>query len=89
MRLYGVFSITHHGWSRVLTVMGEEGRSAALAAIEAGPEIEVRAGEGRLTQYHAQSREVLQELIERHGITVLEPGAWAAKKEELGAAIYR
>ncbi len=87
MRLYGVFSITHHGWLKVLTVMCDEGRSAALAAIEAGPDIEVRAGAGRLTQYYGKSRESLQKLIDRHGIVMLDPGDWAAKKQELGPAI--
>ena len=58
-------------------------------AIEAGPEIEVRAGEGRLTQYHGQSREALQKLIDRHGIVMLGHGDWAAKKQDLGPAILR
>ncbi len=87
MRMYGVFSITHHGWSKVLTVMCERGRGAALAFIQPGEGIEVRAEVGHLTQYYGQTTDHLKRLIDRHGIILLSRSEWNAKKDELGAVI--
>lgn len=87
MRIYGVLSITHHGWSKVLTVMCADGREAALAFIRSGEGIEVRAGPGRLTQYHGLTTGHLDRLIARHGILLLSRAEWNAKKAELGPAV--
>lgn len=88
MGIYGVFSITHHGWSKVLTVMSDRGRREPLALIRPGDGIEVRAGEGRLTQYHGLTTGHLERLIARYGIVLLSRAAWNAKKTELGSAIF-
>ncbi len=88
MKLYGLMGFTH-GWARVLTVMSAAGASAALAAIAAGGDVIVQAGEDRLTQYHAKRSGALERLIESHGIIVLAKPDWDARKKQLGEAIYR
>ncbi len=87
MRMYGVLSITHHGWSKVLTVMCDRGRGAALACIQPGDGIEVRAEAGRLTQYYGQTTGHLERLADRHGIIMLSRADWNAKKDELRIVI--
>lgn len=87
MRMYGVLSITHHGWSKVLTVMCDRGRGTALAVIQPGEGIEVRAEEGRLTQYYGQTTGHLERLADRHGVVMLGRADWNAKKNELGPII--
>ena len=88
MTLYGLMGFTH-GWAKTLTVMSPAGRSAALAHIEAGPDLEVVAGEGRLTRYREKRRGALAALVARYSIEVLDKRAWDAKKAALGAAIWR
>ena len=88
MILYGLMGFTH-GWARVLTVMSAQGASAALAAIEAGGDVIVQAGGGKLTRYQAKRSGALERLIEEHGIIVLAKPDWDAMKQQLGEAIYR
>ncbi len=87
MILYGLFGFTHHGWSRLLTVMGPEGAEAIAAHIEPGPDISAVTGPGRLPQYYEKRSGALAVLVERYGIVVLRPAEWNAKKTELGGAI--
>ena len=87
MKLYGLMGFTH-GWARVLTVMSAQGASAALAAIDAGDDVIVQAGSGKLTHYQAKRSGALDRLIESHGIIVLAKPDWDAMKLELGEAIY-
>jgi hypothetical protein len=86
--VYGLFGITH-GWAKVLTVMSPDGGSAASRAIGVGDEVIVEAGEGQLTRYVEKRKGALDRLIAAHGIVVLSPDEWTAKKAELGEAIWR
>ncbi len=88
MTIYGLHGITH-GWGRLLTVMSPEGIAAARAAVVAGEEVAVSAGEGKLTQYYEKRAGALARLVEANGIIVLSAQDWAAKKQELGPAIWR
>lgn len=88
MTIYGLRGITHD-WGRLLTVMSPEGASTALARIAAGPDVEVVAGPGKLTRYIERRQGALAQMVEAHGIVVLEAPDWAAKKAELGEAILR
>ena len=87
MILYGLYSRTHHSWSKVLTVMGPAGADAITAHIEPGPGIAASTEPGRLPQYHEKRDGALAALIERYGIVVLAKADWDAKKAELGDAI--
>lgn len=86
MIIYGLLGFTH-GWARVLTVMSPEGATAAAAYIAAGGDVEVNAGEGRLTQYFEKRAGALDRLVAAHGIVVLSKVEWDARKTELGDAI--
>ncbi len=86
MTIYGLMGFTH-GWGTVLTTMSSSG--AALAAIEAGDDVIVQAGEGQLTQYRAKREGALERLIAEYEIIVLAKPEWDAMKLELGEAIYR
>ncbi len=88
MTIYGLMGFTH-GWANVLTVMSPDGAGAARAAVGAGDDVIVHAGEGRLTQYRAKRSGVLERLIAEYGIIVLAKPDWDARKQELGEAIYR
>ena len=88
MTIYGLMGFTH-GWANVLTVMSPDGAGAALAAVEAGGDVIVQAGEGRLTQYRAKRSGALERLIAEYGIIVLAKPDWDARKQALGEAIYR
>jgi hypothetical protein len=88
MELYGLKGITH-GWGRLVTVMSPEGATAVNGQIEAGPDIHVVAEPGHLPQFHQIRDGALDALVARYGIVMLNPEAWSAKKQELGAAIYR
>ena len=87
MILYGLFSRTHHGWSKVLTVMGPEGPAAIASHIDPGPGIAASTEAGRLPQYHEKREGALAALIDRYGIVVLGKAEWDAKKAELGDAV--
>ena len=87
MQLYGLLGFTH-GWANSLTVMSAQGAGAALAAVDAGDDVIVQAGEDRLTQYRAKRSGALERLIAEHGIIVLAKPEWDAMKQELGEAIY-
>ncbi|MDJ0610384.1 MAG: hypothetical protein QNJ67_15515 [Kiloniellales bacterium] len=87
MILYGLYGFTHHGWSRLLTVMGPEGAEAIADHIEPGPDISAVTGAGRLPQYYEKRSGALAGLVERYRIIVLQPAEWNAKKGELGDAI--
>jgi hypothetical protein len=86
--IYGLMGFTH-GWANVLTVMSPDGASAALTAVDAGDDVIVQAGEGRLTQYRAKRSGALERLIAEYGIIVLAKPEWDARKQELGEAVYR
>ncbi len=88
MTIYGLMGFTH-GWANVLTVMSPAGPDAALAAVEAGDDVIVQAGEGRLTQYRAKRSGALERLIAEYGIIVLAKPEWDARKQALGEAVYR
>jgi hypothetical protein len=88
MELYGLKGITH-GWGRLVTVMSPQGAAAVTGHIEAGADFHVVAEPGQLPQYHQVRDGALDALVARYGIVMLNPEAWAAKKRELGAAIYR
>lgn len=88
MELYGLFGQTH-GWAKILTVMSPAGATAALAAVEAGDDVAVQAGAGRLTYYQERRAGGLERLIAAHGIVVLTKTEWDVKKAQLGDAIFR
>lgn len=88
MELYGLRGITH-GWGRLITVMSPSGASAVARHIEAGPDFNAVAEAGQLTQYHQIRDGAIEALAARYGIVMLNPEQWAAKKRELGVAIYR
>jgi len=87
MKLYGLMGFTH-GWAKTLTVMSPAGRTAALARIAAGPDVEVVAGPDRFTRYHERRAGALAALVARYAIEVLDKPAWDAEKAALGAAIW-
>ncbi len=86
MTIYGLLGFTH-GWARVLTVMCSAGTAAARAHVAAGDDVQVNAGEDRLTQYFEKRSGALDRLIESHGIVVLSKDQWDARKADLGDAI--
>jgi hypothetical protein len=89
VELYGLKGITH-GWGRLLTVMSPEGAGAVVRHIEAPPaDFHTVAEPGHLPQYHQIRDGAIDELVARYGIVLLNPEAWAAKKAELGEAVYR
>jgi len=88
LELYGLIGKTH-GWGKVLTVMSPAGRTAALAAVEAGDDVIVQAGADRLTVYQQRRAGGLDRLIVDNGITLLTKAEWDAKKAELGAGVLR
>lgn len=88
MELYGLFGQTH-GWGKILTVMSPAGATAALAAVEAGEDVAIQAGAGRLTYYQERRPGGLERLISAHGIVVLSKPEWDAKKSQFGEAIFR
>lgn len=85
-RLYGLWVLQHHGTNRILTVMSSAGIAAQRAHMAEVDGLEVRAGDGRFTQYVEQQPQALTQLIELHDIEVLSFQAWAEKKAELGDA---
>ena len=88
MTIYGLLGFTH-GWGRVLTVMSPQGNTRLNARIEAGDEVIVTAGEGRLTQYQERRAGALDRLVAAHGIVLLDKAEWDARKAEAGARIWR
>jgi hypothetical protein len=88
LELYGLIGKTH-GWGKVLTVMSPAGRTAALAAVEAGDDVIVQAGADRLTVYQQRRAGGLDRLIVDNGITLLTKAEWDAKKAELGAGVLK
>lgn len=88
MIVYGLYGMTH-GAARVLTVMCDEGASAALARMPPGEDLGVVTGAGRLTQYHEKRAGALERLVEAHGIVVLGKAQWDRRKRELGERIWR
>lgn len=84
MELYGLFVISHHGWSNILRVMSPDGASAAAAEIEAGPDILVETAAGQLPKYTERRKGALDALIRKHGIQILDHSRWNEKKADLG-----
>ncbi len=87
MVIYGLYGFTH-GWGRLLTVMSPEGAAAATDGIVTGDDIEVSAGEGKLTQYHEKRQGALARLVEHNAVVVLDKAAWDERKRELGDRIW-
>ena len=87
MIVYGLYGITH-GWGRLLTVMGPAGTAAITDHIEAGDDITVSSGTGKLTQYFEKREGALAGLVERYRIIVLSKPEWDAKKTELGNDVW-
>jgi hypothetical protein len=87
MIVYGLYGFTHHGWSRVLTVMSPEGAAAAADYIAAGEDVETRAADGRLPQYFEKRAGALARLVEANGIVLLDKAEWDARKRDLGERI--
>ena len=88
MELYGLIGKTH-GWGKVLTVMSPAGRTAALAAVDAGDDVIVQAGADRLTVYQQRRAGGLDRMIRENAIAMLTKAEWDAKKAELGAGVLR
>ncbi len=88
MILYGLKGFTHGG-GYLMTLMSPQGVSAILEALVLDP-AELRLEQtGGLPQVHEIVDGALDRLIAARGITVLEFPAWQARKDELGAAIWR
>ncbi len=85
--IYGIKSFNHHGWSKLVTVMGPAGDDAVRAAIavheEALAHIKVVITANGLTQYHGKREGALERLIEDAGIIMLTRDQWNAKKAAL------
>ena len=88
VELYGYYVFTH-GWGRVLTVMSPSGTTAVLDSVRVDDGVDVKAGEGRLTQFHEKRAGALDRVVAANSITVLTKADWDARKAELGSAIYR
>ncbi len=88
VELYGYYVFTH-GWGRVLTVMSPAGAAAVLEAVQFGDDVDVKAGEGRLTQFHEKRAGALDRVAEMNNIRIMTKAEWDARKAELGNAIYR
>ena len=87
MTIYGLFTLYHHGGTKVLTVMSDRGAKAALAYVETTDGIITRPRPGYLTQYLGAYKGALERFIESNGIRMLDKRDWDRKKLELGAAI--
>lgn len=87
MPIYGLFTLTHHGGNRVLTVMSEIGAKAALAQVTLTATITVKPRPGYLTQYWAEQKGAFEKFIETNAIVVLDKPAWDQRKNELGESI--
>ena len=85
--LYGLRGITHGG-AKVLTVMSAQGSQTILNTLEAGDNVHVYSGPGRLVQYHEKRAGALAALIRRYRIQVLDKVDWDLKKVELGSTIW-
>lgn len=85
--IYGIKGFNHHGWSKLVTVMGPAGDDAVRAAVavheEALAHIRVVVMADGLTQYHGPREGDLERLIEDAGIIMLTPAQWTAKKAEM------
>jgi hypothetical protein len=88
MRLWGLRGYTHGG-AYVLTVMGDAGATAALAAVRINDDIHVESQPGLLPRYHEKGAGGIDRLIAENGIELLELPDWRATKERLGDAVYR
>ena len=84
MEIYGLMGFTHHGWAKLITVMGPAGDDAVRAAIAvheaALAPIKVVVTAGGLTQYHGKVDGALERLIEAAGIVMLSREQWDARK---------
>ena len=49
----------------------------------------MKAGEGRLTQFHEKREGALDRVAEMNDIRIMTKAEWDARKAELGNAIYR
>ena len=87
MTVYGLFTLTHHGGNRVLTVMSDAGARAALEHVTSVDGITIKPRPGYLTQYWADHKGAFEHLIETNNIIVLEKPDWDQKKTELGESI--
>ena len=87
MQIYGLFTLNHHGGSRVLTLMSGEGAEAALAHVTGTAGIVTKPRPGYLTQYCATGKGAFDRFIEANRITVLGKREWDEKKTELGDRI--
>lgn len=88
VELYGYYVFTH-GWGRVLTVMSPAGAAAVLNSVRVDDGVDVKAGEGRLTQFHEKRTGALDRVAEMNNIRIVTKAEWDARKAELGNAIYR
>ena len=88
IELYGYYVFTH-GWGRVLTVMSPAGAAAVLESVRVDDGVDVKAGEGRLAQFHEKRAGALDRVVETNSIRILNKAEWDARKAALGHAIYR
>ena len=88
MAIYGLFTLTHHGGNRVLTVMSDAGAEAARERITVTDDITEKPRRGYLTQYFGSRKGAFEKLIETNHIVVLTKMQWDQKKSELGPIIY-
>ena len=87
MTIYGLFTLTHHGGLRVLTLMSGEGAQAADAQITPTAGVVSKPAPGYLTQYWARDKGAFARFIETNEIVILEKPEWDEKKKELGETI--
>jgi hypothetical protein len=88
IELYGYYVFTH-GWGRVLTVMSPAGATAVLKSVRVDDDVDVKAGKGRLTQFHEKRAGALDRVAAANGIRIVTKSEWDARKAQLGDAIYR
>ncbi len=89
MILYGLRGISHGG-TYLVSVMSPDGKSTVEANLDFDPkEIRTEFYPDMMPQYHEMVDGGLDRFVTRHGIVVLDFKAWAARKTELGEAVYR
>lgn len=88
MKIYGLFTLCHHGGLRVLTVMSDQGANAASEQIALTANVVCKPRPGYLTQYWARGKGAFETFIETNDIVLLGTSQWAQKKTELGENIF-
>ena len=87
MKLYGLRGFTHHG-GRIITIMCDQGRAAALQAMTQTDGLRVHSAAQTLTQYHEISAGSVDALVQRYDIEVVARERWLALKARFGSEVY-